>query len=97
LEKLSTWFCAWLSPPSIPPRHNEKEPSWLIQPHLSRLPATPFVLICLQPGEEIGDQVHANVDQFFRIGQGEAKFALFMILHHLVLEIAVELVPQSAD
>ena len=65
--------------------------------HLSRLPATPFVLMCLQPGEEIGDQVHANVDQFFRIGQGEAKFALFMILHHLVLEIAVELVPQSAD
>jgi len=51
----------------------------------------------LQPGEEIGDQVHANVDQFFRIGQGEAKLALFMILHHLVLGIAVELVPQSAD
>jgi hypothetical protein len=53
--------------------------------------------MCLQPGEEIGDQVYANVDQFFRIGQGEAIFALFTILHHLVLGIAVELVPQSAD
>ena len=35
-----------------------------------------LVLMCLQPGEEIGDQVHANVDQFFRIQQGEAKFVL---------------------
>ena len=25
-------------------------------------------------GEEIGDEVHPNVDQFFRIEQGEAKF-----------------------
>jgi mannose-6-phosphate isomerase-like protein (cupin superfamily) len=33
-----------------------------------------LVLMCLQPGEEIGDEVHANVDQFFRIEQGEARF-----------------------
>jgi mannose-6-phosphate isomerase-like protein (cupin superfamily) len=33
-----------------------------------------LVLMCLLPGEEIGDEVHANVDQFFRIEQGEAKF-----------------------
>jgi mannose-6-phosphate isomerase-like protein (cupin superfamily) len=33
-----------------------------------------LVVMCLQPGEEIGDEVHANVDQFFRIEQGEAKF-----------------------
>jgi mannose-6-phosphate isomerase-like protein (cupin superfamily) len=28
----------------------------------------------LQPGEEIGDEVHHKVDQFFRVEQGEAKF-----------------------
>jgi mannose-6-phosphate isomerase-like protein (cupin superfamily) len=33
-----------------------------------------LVLMCLQPGEEIGSEVHPNVDQFFRIEQGEAKF-----------------------
>jgi len=35
---------------------------------------TQLVLMCLGPGEEIGDEVHQNVDQFFRIEQGEAKF-----------------------
>jgi mannose-6-phosphate isomerase-like protein (cupin superfamily) len=33
-----------------------------------------LVVMCLRPGEEIGDGVHPNVDQFFRIEQGEAKF-----------------------
>ncbi|HSP14801.1 MAG TPA: cupin domain-containing protein [Thermoanaerobaculia bacterium] len=33
-----------------------------------------LVVMCLQPGEEIGDEVHADVDQFFRIERGEAKF-----------------------
>ena len=33
-----------------------------------------LVVMCLLPGEEIGDEVHSNVDQFFRIEQGEAKF-----------------------
>ncbi len=33
-----------------------------------------LVVMCLRPGEEIGDEKHANVDQFFRIEQGEAKF-----------------------
>jgi mannose-6-phosphate isomerase-like protein (cupin superfamily) len=35
---------------------------------------TQLVVMCLQPGEEIGDEVHDTVDQFFRIEQGEAKF-----------------------
>jgi mannose-6-phosphate isomerase-like protein (cupin superfamily) len=35
-----------------------------------------LVLMCLQPGEEIGNEVHKNVDQFFRIEDGEAKFIL---------------------
>jgi len=33
-----------------------------------------LVLMCLRPGEEIGDEVHPKVDQFFRIEQGDAKF-----------------------
>lgn len=33
-----------------------------------------LVVMCLQPGEEIGDEVHPHVDQFFRIEHGEAKF-----------------------
>jgi mannose-6-phosphate isomerase-like protein (cupin superfamily) len=35
-----------------------------------------LVLMCVGPGEEIGDEVHPNVDQFFRIEEGEAKFVL---------------------
>ena len=35
-----------------------------------------LVLMCLQPNEEIGNEVHPNVDQFFRIEEGEAKFVL---------------------
>ena len=35
---------------------------------------TQLVVMCLQPGEEIGNEVHAQVDQFFRIEEGEAKF-----------------------
>lgn len=33
-----------------------------------------LVVMCLQPGEEIGGEVHAGVDQFFRIERGEARF-----------------------
>ena len=33
-----------------------------------------LVVMCLQPSEEIGAEVHPFVDQFFRIEQGEAKF-----------------------
>jgi len=35
-----------------------------------------LVLMCLKPGEEIGAEVHAKVDQFFRLEQGEAKFVI---------------------
>jgi mannose-6-phosphate isomerase-like protein (cupin superfamily) len=33
-----------------------------------------LVVMCLKPGEEIGNEVHAKVDQFFRIEEGEATF-----------------------
>ncbi len=35
-----------------------------------------LVVMCLQGGEEIGNEVHPNVDQFFRIEQGKARFVL---------------------
>ncbi|MBU2616947.1 MAG: cupin domain-containing protein [Nanoarchaeota archaeon] len=36
-----------------------------------------LVAMCLKPKEEIGNEIHKKVDQFFRIEQGEAKFVLF--------------------
>lgn len=35
-----------------------------------------LVVMCLRPGEEIGNEVHPKVDQFFRVEQGEAAFVL---------------------
>lgn len=37
-------------------------------------PHSQLVVMCLQPGEEIGAEVHPNIDQFFRIEQGQATF-----------------------
>lgn len=45
---------------------------------------TQLVVMCLQPGEEIGKEVHSNVDQFFRIEQGQAKFVFNGNEEHLV-------------
>lgn len=35
-----------------------------------------LVVMSLEAGQEIGNEVHKNVDQFFRIEQGEATFVL---------------------
>jgi mannose-6-phosphate isomerase-like protein (cupin superfamily) len=35
-----------------------------------------LVVMCLKGGEEIGNEVHPNVDQFFRVEEGRAKFVL---------------------
>jgi mannose-6-phosphate isomerase-like protein (cupin superfamily) len=43
-----------------------------------------LVVMCLQPGEEIGNEVHRNVDQFFRLEQGEAAFVFDGNEKHLV-------------
>lgn len=32
-----------------------------------------LVLMSLKPGEEIGEEVHNNIDQFFRIEEGEGE------------------------
>jgi mannose-6-phosphate isomerase-like protein (cupin superfamily) len=43
-----------------------------------------LVIMCLHPGEEIGKEVHPNVDQFFRIENGNAKFIFSEKEEHLV-------------
>jgi mannose-6-phosphate isomerase-like protein (cupin superfamily) len=53
-----------------------------------------LVVMCLQPSEEIGNEVHPDVDQFFRLEEGEAKF----VFHngkeeHLVHDGDVVVVP----
>ena len=52
-----------------------------------------LVVMCLRPGEEIGDEVHPNVDQFFRIEQGEAKFVFNEKEEHRVREGDAVVVP----
>jgi mannose-6-phosphate isomerase-like protein (cupin superfamily) len=43
-----------------------------------------LVVMCLQPGEEIGNEVHSDVDQFFRIEEGSARFIFGGKEKHLV-------------
>jgi mannose-6-phosphate isomerase-like protein (cupin superfamily) len=52
-----------------------------------------LVVMCLQPGEEIGNEVHAKVDQFFRIEQGAAAFVLSGKEKHLVKDRDAVTVP----
>jgi mannose-6-phosphate isomerase-like protein (cupin superfamily) len=52
-----------------------------------------LVVMCLQPGEEIGNEVHAHVDQFFRIEQGEAKFVFNGKEEHVVRDGDAVIVP----
>jgi mannose-6-phosphate isomerase-like protein (cupin superfamily) len=40
--------------------------------------------MCLLPGEEIGNEVHQNVDQFFCIEEANAKFIFNEKEEHLV-------------
>ena len=52
-----------------------------------------LVVMCLQPGEEIGNEVHENVDQFFRIEQGEATFVFNETEKHLAKDGDAVIVP----
>ena len=54
---------------------------------------TQLVLMCLQPGEEIGNEVHSNVDQFFRIEKGEATFVFNETEKHSVKDGDAVVVP----
>jgi mannose-6-phosphate isomerase-like protein (cupin superfamily) len=52
-----------------------------------------LVVMCLQAGEEIGNEVHPAVDQFFRIEEGEAKFVFNSKEEHLVHDGDAVVVP----
>jgi len=54
---------------------------------------TQLVVMCLQPGEEIGNEVHKKVDQFFRIEQGKAIFIFKGKEKHLVKNGDAVIVP----
>jgi len=43
-----------------------------------------LVVMCLQGGEEIGNEVNPNVDQFFRIEEGNARFIFNDKEEHIV-------------
>jgi len=38
-------------------------------------PHCQFVVMCLQPVGEIGNEAHPNVNQFFRVEQGDANLS----------------------
>jgi mannose-6-phosphate isomerase-like protein (cupin superfamily) len=52
-----------------------------------------LVVMCLQPGEEIGNEIHPDVDQFFRIEQGKAKFIFNDSEEHIVKNGEAVVVP----
>jgi mannose-6-phosphate isomerase-like protein (cupin superfamily) len=52
-----------------------------------------LVVMCLRPGEEIGKEMHPNVDQFFRIERGEASFVFGEKEEHLVRDGDAVVVP----
>jgi mannose-6-phosphate isomerase-like protein (cupin superfamily) len=54
---------------------------------------TQLVVMCLQPGEEIGTEVHKTVDQFFRIETGKAKFVFNGKETHTVSDGGAVVVP----
>jgi mannose-6-phosphate isomerase-like protein (cupin superfamily) len=52
-----------------------------------------LVVMCLQLGEDIGNDVHDDVDQFFRIEAGEATFVLNNEEKHVVHDGDAVVVP----
>ncbi|MBI5031918.1 MAG: cupin domain-containing protein [Chloroflexi bacterium] len=52
-----------------------------------------LVVMCLQPSEDIGNEVHPTTDQFFRIEEGDAKFVFGGKEEHLVHDGDAVVVP----
>lgn len=52
-----------------------------------------LVVMCLGPGEAIGDEVHAHVDQFFRVEEGTAVFVFGGRTKHRVSDGGAVVVP----
>jgi len=52
-----------------------------------------LVVMSLEPREEIGNEVHDNVDQFFRVEEGKAKFVFNGTEEYVVREDEAVIVP----
>lgn len=57
---------------------------------------TQLVLMTLQPGEEIGSEVHPNIDQFFRFDEGEGR-VIIDGAEHIVKDGFGVIIPAGAE
>ncbi|NLA38608.1 MAG: cupin domain-containing protein [Methanomicrobiales archaeon] len=55
-----------------------------------------LVLMCLKPGEEIGEEVHDDIDQFFRFEEGEGVVVINGV-KHAVEDGSAVIVPGGAS
>jgi len=55
-----------------------------------------LVLMCLKPGEEIGEEVHDDVDQFFRFEEGEGAVVIDGV-KYVVKDGSAVVVPSGAN
>jgi len=55
-----------------------------------------LVLMCLKPGEEIGEEVHDDIDQFFRFEEGEGAVVIDGV-KHVVKDGSAVVVPSGAN
>jgi len=55
-----------------------------------------LVVMSLKPGEDIGEEIHETVDQFFRIEEGEAK-AIIDGVETVLKEDDVVIVPAGSN
>ena len=55
-----------------------------------------LVVMCLQPGEESGVEVHPDIDQFFRVEEGKAKLLIDGVEHTLEHD-EIAIVPAGAE
>jgi len=55
-----------------------------------------LVLMSLKPGEEIGSEVHDDIDQFFRFEEGEGKVVIDGV-EHAVKDGSAVIVPAGAE
>lgn len=54
-----------------------------------------LVLMTLKPGDEIGEEIHEDRDQFFRVEEGSGEFSIDGVTHKVDADMGV-IVPQGA-
>jgi mannose-6-phosphate isomerase-like protein (cupin superfamily) len=54
-----------------------------------------LVLMSIEPGDEIGEEVHPDIDQFFRIEAGEGEISIDGAVHKVKADDGI-IVPQGA-